>query len=60
MRKFIKSLFTDGDWDADLTKVFGALLIIAGIVGWFIGRDPAFIIGFGAALAATGKFSRAG
>lgn len=58
--KFIKSLFTDGAWDGDLVKVAGFALIVVGVVGWFMGRDPAFIVGFGAALAATGKFSSQG
>lgn len=60
MKKFFRSLFTDGSWDGDATKVLGVMLIIAGVVGWFMGRDPAFIIGFGAALAASGKFSAQG
>ena len=58
--KFIKSLFTDGQWDGDLVKVMGFALIVTGVVGWFLGRDPAFVIGFGALLAATGKFSNQG
>lgn len=58
--KFIKSLFTDGEWDGDLVKVMGFALIVTGVVGWFLGKDPAFIVGFGAALAATGKFSKHG
>lgn len=58
--KFIRSLFTDGEWDGDLVKVAGFALIVAGVVGWFMGRDPAFVIGFGAALAASGKFSKQG
>ena len=58
--KFIKSLFTDGEWDGDLVKVAGFALIVAGVVGWYMGRDPAFIVGFGAALAASGKFSKLG
>ena len=60
MKKFIQSLFTDGNWDGDATKLFGIALIIAGVVGWFMGRDPVFIVGFGAALAASGKFSSQG
>ena len=60
MGKFCKSLLTDGEWDGDVTKVFGVLLIIAGMVCWFLGRDPAYVIGFGAALAASGKFSKQG
>ncbi len=58
--KQIKALFTDGEWDADLVKVAGFALIVVGVVGWFLGKDPAFIVGFGAALAATGKFSKQG
>lgn len=58
--KFIKSLFTDGEWDADIVKVLGFAMIVVGIVGWFLGKDPAFIVGFGAALCATGKFSKQG
>jgi len=58
--KFIRSLFTDGEWDGDLVKVMGFALIVTGVVGWFMGRDPAFIVGFGAILAATGKFSKQG
>ena len=60
MKRFIQSLFTDGNWDGDVTKLFGIALIIAGVVGWFMGRDPVFIVGFGAALAASGKFSSQG
>ena len=58
--KFFKSLFTDGEWDGDIVKVMGAALITVGVVGWFLGKDPAFIVGFGAALAASGKFSKQG
>jgi hypothetical protein len=58
--KFIRSLFTDGEFDGDIVKVAGFALIVTGVVGWFLGKDPAFIVGFGAALAASGKFSRQG
>lgn len=60
MVKFIKALFTDGEWDGDATKVFGLMLMVAGVVGWFMGKDPAIVIGTGAALAASGKFSAKG
>lgn len=61
MKKFVKSLLTDGQWDGDLTKVFGAMMIVVGLVGWlFWDRDPAFVVGFGSALAASGKFSSQG
>jgi hypothetical protein len=58
--KFIHSLFTDNEWDGDLVKVAGVVLIVVGVIGWFNKLDPTFIIGFGAALAATGKFSKQG
>jgi hypothetical protein len=58
--KFIKSLFTDGEWDGDLVKVMGAALIITGVVGWFLGLDPTVVFLTGAGLAATGKFSKQG
>jgi hypothetical protein len=60
MSKALKALFTDGEWDPDITKVLGLALVIVGVVGWFMGRDPAFIVGFGAAMAASGKFSSQG
>lgn len=60
MGKILKSLLTDGEWDPDITKVLGLVLVIVGVVGWFMGRDPAFIVGFGAAMAASGKFSSQG
>lgn len=60
MKNFIKSLFTDGDWDGDIVKVLGFALIVIGVVGWWFGKDPTHIIGFGAALCATGKFSKQG
>ena len=56
--KFIKSLFTDGQWDGDLVKVFGAVLIVVGVVGFFMEKQNfQWIIGFGASMAVTGKFS---
>lgn len=60
MKNFIKSLFTDGEWDGDIVKVLGFALIVIGVVGWWFGKDPVYIIGFGAALCATGKFSKQG
>jgi len=58
---FFKSLFTDNEWDGDLVKVAGVALILVGIVGFFTERaNFEYVIGFGAALAATGKFSKAG
>lgn len=57
----IKSLFTDREWDADVTKVFGVALVIAGCIGWWKGKTEfQWIIGFGAGLISTGKFSKEG
>lgn len=58
--KFFHSLVTDVDWDADLTKVSGLALIVVGVVGYFKGLDPTFMVGFGSTLIATGKFSKQG
>jgi FtsH-binding integral membrane protein len=58
MKQFFKSLFTDGEWDGDVVKVFGVILIICGIVGFFLAiPEWQWIIGFGSTLVATGKFS---
>lgn len=61
MIKAIKSLFTDKEWDLDATKLFGFCLVVAGIVGWWLGKDNfQWVIGFGAGLISTGKFSKEG
>ena len=58
MKQFFKSLFTDGEWDGDVVKVFGVILIICGIVGFFLAiPEWQWIIGFGSTLVATCKFS---
>lgn len=55
------SIITDNQWDADPTKIFGLVLVIAGIVGWWIGKpDFQWIVGFGTGLISTGKFSKEG
>lgn len=36
---FFKSLFTDGQWDWDLSKIGGFLLIILGCFGFWFGKD---------------------
>lgn len=61
MIKAIKSLFTDKEWDADITKIIGFGIVIAGLVGFFLGKsDFQWVIGFGTGLIATGKFSSEG
>ena len=55
------SLFTDREWDTDLTKVLGFFIILAGLTGFFLNKsDFQWVIGFGATLVATGKFSKEG
>lgn len=61
MKKWLKSIFTDREWDADATKIFGFCIVIAGIVGFFMSKnDFQWLIGFGASLIASGKFSEQG
>lgn len=56
-----KSLFTDRQWDADLTKVVGFMLIVAGVIGFFMQKsDFQWLMTFGSGLIATGKFSKEG
>lgn len=57
----IESLFTDREWDADLTKVVGFGLIVAGVVGFFMEKGNfQWLMTFGSGLIATGKFSKEG
>lgn len=59
--KQIASIFTDKDFDADAVKVFGIALVIIGVVGWWSGKsDFQWIVGFGAGLVSSGKFSNQG
>ena len=54
-------MFTDREWDTDLTKVLGFFIILAGLTGFFLNKsDFQWVIGFGATLVATGKFSKEG
>lgn len=56
-----QSLFTDREWDADLTKVLGFGIIVTGLVGFFLSlNDFQWVIAFGSGLVATGKFSKEG
>jgi hypothetical protein len=59
--KQIASIFTDKDFDTDAVKVFGIALVIVGVLGWWNGKqDFQWVIGFGASLIASGKFSNQG
>ena len=61
MKKIIKALFTDREWDADATKFFGFIIVVVGLVGFWLGKtDFQWIVGFGASLIASGKFSKEG
>lgn len=60
-KNWFTSLFTDREWDTDLTKVLGFGIIVAGLVGFFLEKsDFQWIVGFGSTLVATGKFSKEG
>ena len=60
-KNWFTSLFTDREWDTDLTKVLGFAIIVAGLVGFFLEKsDFQWIVGFGSTLIATGKFSKEG
>lgn len=61
MLKFLKSIFTDRDWDGDATKLFGFGIVVAGLVGFFMGKsDFQWVVLFGSGLIASGKFSKEG
>lgn len=60
-KNWLTSLFSDRDWDLDLAKVVGFVIVVAGIVGFFLGKsDFQWIVAFGSGLIATGKFSKEG
>lgn len=55
------SMFTDREWDADITKITGFALIVVGVVGFFIQKENfQWVMTFGAGLLASGKFSKEG
>lgn len=61
IKEVITSLFTDRQWDADLTKVVGFALIVAGVVGFFMEKGNfQWLMTFGSGLIASGKFSKEG
>lgn len=60
--KAIRDAFTDPNSYICLTKVAGVVLLICGLVGYFLGKDPTFLVitglsslGVGKALDATVK-----
>lgn len=57
-KNWFTSLFTDKDWDFDLSKVLGFFCIACGMVGFFMNKDNASvlgILGFGSALLGINK-----
>lgn len=55
---FFKSLFTDKDWDFDLSKVMGFITIIIGFSGFYLNKSDTLVIavlGFGAGLLGITK-----
>lgn len=60
-KNWFTSLFTDRDWDCDITKVLGFGIIVVGLVGFFMDKSNfEWVIAFGSGLVATGKFSKEG
>ena len=60
-KNLFTSLFSDREWDTDITKVLGFGIIVSGLVGFFLGKsDFQWVIAFGSGLIATGKFSKEG
>ena len=60
-KNWFTSLFTDGQWDFDITKVIGFGIVVAGLIGFFLNKsDFQWDIAFGSGLIATGKFSKEG
>jgi len=60
-KNWFTSLFSDKEWDFDITKVLGFVIVVAGLVGFFLGKsDFQWVISLGSGLIATGKFSKEG
>lgn len=58
MKKFFKSIFTDKDWDGDCSKTLGFILIVIGVVGFFLEKNSfQWLIVSGAGMIATGKIA---
>lgn len=59
--KWLKSLFTDADWDFDITKVLGFALVIIGLIGYFKAfPDFKWFVVTGCTMIVSGKFSQQG
>lgn len=52
----LRALFTDKDWDWDLSKTVGAICIVCGGVGFFLDKGGFLgMLGFGAGLLGISK-----
>lgn len=61
MKKFLLSLVTDVDWDGDAAKVAGLIMMICGLVGFFLGKSQfEFLLITGGAMITSGKWSTQG
>ena len=59
--KVLHSMFSDKDWDADITKITGFLLAVCGVVGFFLAiPEWSIMLLIGTTAMATGKFSKEG
>lgn len=57
-KKQFKALFTDKDWDFDLAKFMGFVIVVSGLVGFFMKFDEGVVmsmIGFGSGLLGITK-----
>lgn len=51
IKKGLKSLFTDSEWDYDVSKITGIAIIIFGcVLAWKEKESAVAVIGFGAGL----------
>lgn len=59
--KILHSMFSDKDWDADITKIGGFILAVCGVVGFFLAiPEWSIMVLIGATAMSTGKFSKEG
>lgn len=57
-QNWFTALFTDKDWDFDLAKVVGFIIVGCGIAGFFMNKDEGIVmamLGFGAGLLGITK-----
>ena len=55
MIKAIRDAFTDPNGYLCLTKLAGVIMLVSGIVGFFLGKDPAILLGLGIGALGGGK-----